>query len=373
MYNYLGTEEESSDKHSSDEENADIETIYQITSEQREYYIKQFQTLQPNPTGLITGHIARVFFEKSRIPIKELRHIWQLCDVTKDGALNLNEFIAAMHLVVLRRNNICLPPALPLCLMTTITDECTLPQPTEENLLQLSDDERPSDSGKDSNQQIFNRTNLNNSVGKLIDPTSDNNRTNKTVNSSYKSTSNSSSPVRRDISPSGSDTNKSRDWTTFNESPVLNICSPKPVLFDMQKTVQAVGCDPLILHPVPLRVTPVASGEALIEHESQNNHTNNLDAAGVKYATRDTPNTTLINNHGNDFRSIQRPQAKKLPTGIGAIPPPPPQRDSVEFSHSQTNSGSSSTSSNTSVHNNNMSNSVHPIKNDPTPPPPPPR
>ena len=37
----------------------------------------------------------------------------QLSDVTKDGALSLNEFCTAMHLVVLRRNNIALPKQLP--------------------------------------------------------------------------------------------------------------------------------------------------------------------------------------------------------------------------------------------------------------------
>lgn len=59
---------------------------------------------------------CRVFFEKSRIPVEELRHIWELCDVSKDGALSLAEFTAAMHLVVLRRNNIPLPKVLPTCL-----------------------------------------------------------------------------------------------------------------------------------------------------------------------------------------------------------------------------------------------------------------
>ena len=56
----LGTEEESSDRHSSDEDNeTDIETIYQITGEQREYYHKQFKTVQPDPKGLLSGHNAR--------------------------------------------------------------------------------------------------------------------------------------------------------------------------------------------------------------------------------------------------------------------------------------------------------------------------
>ena len=35
---------------------------------------------------------------------QELRQIWQLSDVTKDGCLNLEEFLTAMHLVVLRRS-----------------------------------------------------------------------------------------------------------------------------------------------------------------------------------------------------------------------------------------------------------------------------
>lgn len=119
----LGTEEESSDRHSSDDENdIDIEALYQITPIQKDYYIKQFRTVQPDLNGLLSGHVARVYFEKSRIPIQELRHIWQLCDVTRDNALSLGEFTAAMHLIVLRRNDIPLPTHLPPCLLQTINE-----------------------------------------------------------------------------------------------------------------------------------------------------------------------------------------------------------------------------------------------------------
>ena len=49
--------------------------------------------------------------------MKTITAIWhfdrQLSDVTKDGALSLSEFCTAMHLVVLRRNNIALPKQLP--------------------------------------------------------------------------------------------------------------------------------------------------------------------------------------------------------------------------------------------------------------------
>lgn len=89
----------------------------------------------------------RVFFEKSRIPVEELRHIWQLCDVTRDGALSLAEFTAAMHLVVLRRNNIPLPATLPVCLHpnvlqhTSLVTTATQADPPEADLLHLDDDD----------------------------------------------------------------------------------------------------------------------------------------------------------------------------------------------------------------------------------------
>ena len=77
--------------------------IWIITKEQLNYYMTQFRTMQSNPHGVIPGGQAKEFFEKSRLPIQELRQIWQLSDVTKDGCLSLEEFLTAMHLVVLRR------------------------------------------------------------------------------------------------------------------------------------------------------------------------------------------------------------------------------------------------------------------------------
>lgn len=111
----LGTEEESSDRFSSDEDD-DKTAAWNITREQLNYYTTQFFSMQPNPRGVIRGETAKEFFEKSRLPITELRKIWQLSDVTKDGSLSMEEFLTAMHLVVLRRNNIALPEELPPCL-----------------------------------------------------------------------------------------------------------------------------------------------------------------------------------------------------------------------------------------------------------------
>ncbi|CAG0881080.1 unnamed protein product [Cyprideis torosa] len=119
----LCTEEDSSDRHSSgDEEDGgkkrrDYDGPWKITHEQRSYYMKQFSTLQPDASGLIPGSKARPFFEKSRLPLPELSHIWQMADLTQDGALNLPEFCIAMHLVVARRNRVGLPAQLPPELM----------------------------------------------------------------------------------------------------------------------------------------------------------------------------------------------------------------------------------------------------------------
>ncbi|XP_030768008.1 ralBP1-associated Eps domain-containing protein 1 [Sitophilus oryzae] len=110
-------EEESSDRHSSDEDTDIANEVWVITPEQKEYYTKQFKQLQENTNALLAGPIARTFFERSQLPVHELRKIWQLADVTKDGALSLQEFCTAMHLVVLRKHKISIPDTLPSSLV----------------------------------------------------------------------------------------------------------------------------------------------------------------------------------------------------------------------------------------------------------------
>ncbi|KAL1498185.1 hypothetical protein ABEB36_009022 [Hypothenemus hampei] len=124
-------EEESSDKHSSDEDTEISNEVWVITPEQREYYTKQFKKLQENTNALIAGPIARTFFERSQLPVQELRKIWQLSDVSKDGALSLQEFFTAMHLVVLRKHKIPIPDVLPPSLIPKI-DIPRPPSPQQE-------------------------------------------------------------------------------------------------------------------------------------------------------------------------------------------------------------------------------------------------
>ncbi|GAB6030629.1 hypothetical protein CHUAL_007488 [Chamberlinius hualienensis] len=121
----LTTEDDNSERHSSDDEY----DVWSISNEQREYYVNQFRLLQPDLGGLLTGAVAKEFFEKSKLPVLELSKIWQLSDVNKDGALCLEEFFTAMHLVVLRRNNVELPDSLPPVLIPHINSV----KPAKEN------------------------------------------------------------------------------------------------------------------------------------------------------------------------------------------------------------------------------------------------
>lgn len=78
----------------------------------------------------------------------------QLSDITRDGALSLAEFKIAMHLVVLKRNGIALPSALPPSLVYTVP--VTIPSPSPSNAeLSLS----PQSKGKEASSLLEIRCN----------------------------------------------------------------------------------------------------------------------------------------------------------------------------------------------------------------------
>ncbi|XP_032662783.1 ralBP1-associated Eps domain-containing protein 1 isoform X1 [Odontomachus brunneus] len=268
----LGTEEESSERHSSDEGEGDgdgsgfpPEEVWIISDEQRDYYAAQFAQLQPDPEGLLAGPVARTFFEKSRLPVAELRRIWQLADVTRDGALSLQEFYVAMHLVVLRRNHVPLPDVLPPSLSIPLVMQTATAVPQ-------------------------------------IPPTT---------------TAQKSSPT------SGANTReKNKEWTKFVDSPTgtsSSVTSPglQLVNFDFQKS--AVERDPKILHPVPLRLTP----EAAILASGANGSSSSCTTLGEDDLQHSAASL------------VQRPLTKKPPaapedavivTPKKEPPPPPPPR-----------------------------------------------
>ncbi|XP_078505494.1 ralBP1-associated Eps domain-containing protein 1 isoform X11 [Lissotriton helveticus] len=103
-------------------QSSSYEDPWKITDEQRQYYVNQFKTIQPDLNGFIPGSSAKEFFTKSKLPILELSHIWELSDFDKDGALTLDEFCAAFHLVVARKNGYDLPEKLPESLMPKLID-----------------------------------------------------------------------------------------------------------------------------------------------------------------------------------------------------------------------------------------------------------
>lgn len=151
----------------------------------------------------------------------QLRHIWQLCDVTRDGALDLAEFTAAMHLVVLRRNNIPIPPVLPGCLLPNyLLKTLGLPEKetTEVDLLQLESDDNQS-----SAAQKASATNKND-YQRIVSSTYDEIRS----TSSGKSKINKSSTLpknhysqRQRVSDEGDDCDEQKPLNILNTNKVL--------------------------------------------------------------------------------------------------------------------------------------------------------
>lgn len=239
----LGNEEDSSDKGHSSEGEDDSFDIWIITSEQKDYYLKQFKTMQSDLTGKISGTVAKEFFEKSNLPISELSRIWQLSDVDKDGALTLEEFCTAMHLVVLRRNNIELPDLLP---------DTLVPEFSALNTEFITNGKRSSPSGQE------NQTEQQDSI---------------------------------QLSP------QNKVWTKFTDSPTAgrdNGNSPStgmhPVNFDFNTA--SIVKDPKILHPVAVRLSP--SGQAALH---------NLDTtdSGIRYVSLESQNQLIFIFHLNSF------------------------------------------------------------------------
>jgi hypothetical protein len=68
---------------------------------------------------------------RSGVPVMQLQKLWDLCDVNKDGKLDLEEFILIMHFLVLLRNKQIsnIPENLPQHLR--IITRTSTPNPTE--------------------------------------------------------------------------------------------------------------------------------------------------------------------------------------------------------------------------------------------------
>ncbi|KAK7878384.1 hypothetical protein WMY93_031014 [Mugilogobius chulae] len=107
---------------------------WRITEEQLQYYTNQFTSLQPDLGAFIIGGVAKDFFTKSKLPIPELSHIWELSDMDRDGALTFSEFCTAFHLIVARKNGYPLPESLPATLRMAFVQPVEDDPDTPENI-----------------------------------------------------------------------------------------------------------------------------------------------------------------------------------------------------------------------------------------------
>uniref|UniRef100_A0A673CLJ0 RALBP1 associated Eps domain containing 1 n=1 Tax=Sphaeramia orbicularis TaxID=375764 RepID=A0A673CLJ0_9TELE len=280
---------------------------WKITDEQRQYYINQFKTIQPDLTGFIPGSAAKEFFTKSKLPILELSHIWELSDFDKDGALTLDEFCAAFHLVVARKNGYDLPEKLPESLMPKLIDldDSAVPEPTTD-------------------------------VGYSASPVE---------------VTPSKSPSMPSLNQAWPEMNQSNEqWETFSER-----SSSSQTLTQFDSNIAPADPDTAIVHPVPIRMTPSKIHMQEMELKrtgSDHNHpTSPLLAkppemseeaklpASMKFVAANTVGDGYSSS--DSFTSDQEPitrqrsQSGTSPEALKVVaPPPPPPRPHPSHSRS---------------------------------------
>ncbi|XP_075410580.1 ralBP1-associated Eps domain-containing protein 1 isoform X2 [Tenrec ecaudatus] len=281
---------------------------WKITDEQRQYYVNQFKTIQPDLNGFIPGSAAKEFFTKSKLPILELSHIWELSDFDKDGALTLDEFCAAFHLVVARKNGYDLPEKLPESLMPKLID--------------LEDS---TDAGDQPGE-----------VGYSGSPAE---------------APPSKSPSMPSLNQTWPELNQSSEqWETFSER-----SSSSQTLTQFDSNIAPADPDTAIVHPVPIRMTPsrihmqeMELKRAVSDH---NNPTSpllvkppdlseeNKMNSSVKFASGNTvdgysSSDSFTSDPEQIGNSVTRQRSHSGPSPDDTAPPPPPPRPQPSHSRS---------------------------------------
>ncbi|XP_036623119.1 ralBP1-associated Eps domain-containing protein 1 isoform X8 [Trichosurus vulpecula] len=248
---------------------------WKITDEQRQYYVNQFKTIQPDLNGFIPGSAAKEFFTKSKLPILELSHIWELSDFDKDGALTLDEFCAAFHLVVARKNGYDLPEKLPESLMPKLID--------------LEDS---ADVGDQSGE-----------VGYSGSPAE---------------APPSKSPSMPSLNQTWPELNQSSEqWETFSER-----SSSSQTLTQFDSNIAPADPDTAIVHPVPIRMTP----SKIHMQEMELKRTGSAD--GYSSSDSFTSDPEQIGN------TVTRQRSHSGTSPDNTAPPPPPPRPHPSHSRS---------------------------------------
>ncbi|KAI9168209.1 endocytosis defective- protein [Blastocladiella emersonii ATCC 22665] len=83
-----------------------------ISIAERDRYRDIFNSLGPIDS-VVTGEQCRSVFLKSELDPAQLKKIWELADMDRDGALDIEEFIIAMRLIYDSMNGAAIPPVLP--------------------------------------------------------------------------------------------------------------------------------------------------------------------------------------------------------------------------------------------------------------------
>jgi hypothetical protein len=89
-----------------------IASSWTITRAEKEAYDAQFYSLGPSVHGRLSGEKARPHMVKSNLSMPELKKVWTLADVDKDGMLDSEEFAVAMYLIERRLEGDTMPEAL---------------------------------------------------------------------------------------------------------------------------------------------------------------------------------------------------------------------------------------------------------------------
>ncbi|ORY74358.1 hypothetical protein BCR37DRAFT_332056, partial [Protomyces lactucae-debilis] len=72
--------------------------VQPLSPEDRAKYLQTWQAVNPT-SPLLDGDRAKTVFQKANLPIEQLGQIWALTDTKQRGALDMVEFIVAMHLI----------------------------------------------------------------------------------------------------------------------------------------------------------------------------------------------------------------------------------------------------------------------------------
>lgn len=213
-----------------------------------------------------------------------------------------------MHLIVLRRNNVPVPDALPGALVPRVDSRYSARQLTTD-LLDLGADMFSSGTSADFNFAPKTEP--------IIDPYD---ATTKAVVKKPDERPPSLTPPKVEAQVNN------KEWTKFVDSPTSSVSSPgpKPVNFDFHKS--AVERDPKIFHPVAVRVTPdnnalpLEADTRASTSPRRDDFAHAFELASPKRLHAQPPAEPPPN--GAEIKSIQRPQPRK-PAKLGALPPPP--------------------------------------------------